>query len=440
MKEVKKTYQYRLVGVLSCVIGAYCLFAPPCSAKKVEFKPTLTVTEQYTDNFNRTKTNKKDEWSTTYAAGLTLSVADQKANFSLQYTPMYRDYAEFNERDTFAHNVYADGRLYTGKHTFLNFTERFVRDETRSDRNNVFREHQTNTTAAGITHTFGKKDVLGMGYTYSFDDYENANADGYVSHKPSARITYWFTPEYGFNANVHYKITDYDTSGDDLDTYSADMKLMRKFTRHLDGYVKYSHLHTERNSGDHTVYNPSVGIDWQPAKDSGISLGLGVLMNEWESGSDSEQLFAEFDAFKDFIFSKRSKLSVTGSSGYDDAGSNASSLGFKIYAQAGALYTYRITKTLTTELEGSVEYENYDQPTINRVDTESTVGAGIVWFPLKWLSVSFRYTFTDFETDSVSRQDYQENKVSLSASFIPSRPTRVSGLDSRRLLEDRFFD
>jgi opacity protein-like surface antigen len=281
-----------------------------------------------------------------------------------------------------------------------------------------------------------------MNYTYSFDSYDNPNADEYSSHNPSAFLSYWFNPQYGVDLNASYEKTEYDTSTDEPETWSGNIRFLKNMTRHFDTYVSYAHTFTKQNSGDHTIYNPSAGFDWQTAEDSGVSFGIGMLFQEWGSpiSGNSEDLFLDLDVFKTFDFSRKGTLAVTGASGYTTTSDDAASLGFEIYYQAGLLLSYRLTRRLTAELNTSYEISQYDEPIINRQDNTFGLGAGLVWNPLQWLTVNLSYSFTDFNTDDPIREDYQENVGMLTISMTPSRPVRVQSANPRAALENRLFD
>ena len=254
-------------------------------------------------------------------------------------------------------------------------------------------------------------------------------------------MMYWFSPQFGMDINASYSKTDFEISTNDLETLQGDLRILKKINPHLDAYVKYAHTYTEQNAGDHVIYNPSIGFQWNPTEDSGIVLGGGVLFQEYQNNSeaDSERFFLEFDVYKNFNFSRRHNLSITGSSRYNDINEAASSLGFTINYQAGFLHTYRLTRRLSSELRGSFNLSEYDEPGVDRKDETLTMGAGLVWSPLRWLNFNFSYTFTDFNTDSVL-DDYQEHSAFISTTITPQEPLRMNSSTPRQDLEGRLFN
>ena len=418
------------------------LVSPAFCEVITQFVPSVSITEEYTDNYNQTQNNKDDEFSTIYGADFSFGIIDKNASLFLTYAPEYTDYDTHDESDAWRHEISLEGQIQASKRTSFTLSENFVKDLNRTPTTNSRVEHDTNTTTAGVLYQFGPRDSLGFDYTYAFDKYKNSSADEYQSHNPSASFSYWFTPQYGVNLNTAYEKIEYDISDNDPETWSGDIRFLKAMTRHFDTYISYAHTYTDQTSGDHTIYNPSIGFDWRPTDDSGINLGIGVLFQEWDNqNSDSSQdFFLDLDAFKTFEFSRKGTLSITGSSGYAPAGDEAASLGFNIFYRAGVLLSYRLTRRLTGELDGTYAINQYDDPVVNRQDNTLGIGAGLIWAPLQWLSLNLSYRFTDFDTDDAVREDYQENIAMLTISMTPSRPIRAQSSNPRATLENQLFD
>jgi len=414
--------------------------APGLCAKK-QFAPLIILTEEYTDNFNQSKNNKDDEFSTIYQLGLTFSVLDKQNSFIIDYSPNYTDYMDKNEFDSWNHSISIAAVLQTSQNTILSFSDSFDRSLSRTVRTNTFEKHDTNTATASLRHQFGKNDFFSLSYTYAFDNYENQNQDEFKTHRPSAYMMYWFSPKFGVDFNASFSKTEYDISVNNFETLQGDLRLIKRINSHLDAFVKYAHTYTEQTAGDHVVYNPSIGIDWKPTEDTGVVLGGGILLQEYENNlnNDSEMFFLEFDIYKNYNFSRRNTLSLTGSSTYNDIDEAAASLGFSISSQIGFLHTYRLTRRVSSEIYGTYYLSEYDASGVDREDKTLTLGAGLIWSPLKWLSINFSYGFTDFNTDS-TLDDYQEHSAFISTTLTPQDPLDIKSTGSRQILEDKIFN
>ncbi len=439
---MKNTY------VLGFIAGAFLFslslsfFVPMVFSVEKQFLPSLSITEEYTDNFNRTKNNKDDEFSTKYKPGFSFGLMEKENSLFFEYYPQYTDYNDKNQYDAWGHSASLEAFYKAAKNTGLSFSDTFNRGYGRTVRTNSLEQHDTNSTIAALQHQFGKNDFFKLSYAYSFDNYENPSRDEFDSHRPSAYLMYWFSPLYGFDVNTSYSKTNYKISSDDPETLRGDFRLIRKVNPHFDAYVKYAQTHTDQNSGNHTVYNPSVGFSWNPTDDSGITLGGGVLFQDYENRTnyDKEKFFLDFDLYKIFEVSKRSMISITGSSSYNDIDETASSLGFVTKYQAGILHTYDLTKQLSSELRGSYRISSYDDPRINREDKIMSLGAGLNWSLLRWMSLNVSYRFSDFTSSDLIREDYQEHTAFVSINLKPSTPFKMKSSSSRSILEDKIFN
>jgi len=456
-----------------------CLGSMPAFAKIVtQLTPTMTITEEYSDNYFKTQGNKTDEYITNYELGFSLGLLEKNHKVYLNYTPVYKDYEKLDQNDGLDHiisldgitkpsklsnlfygfkyektdtdrigesassNAFASGDIQVGKNTNLNFSQDYSQNFNQQALTGVWNNSDTNKSSVGMNHQFGEKDRIGLNYDYSFTEYENPNSDDFTSHKPSTFLGFWFTPLFGSETNLSYEKVEYDLSNDEKKTYSGDFRLIRKITKHFDIYIKYAQTDSERSSGDHQTYHPSAGFDWNPTEDSGISFGGGVIFQEYENQDNynKEKLFFDIDMYKIFNFSRRGSLSVTGSSGYGELDSDAASLGFNIHYQAGLNFTYQLTRRLSTDIVGSYKINEYDEPANSRKDNTLNFRTGLSWMPLKWLRFNLSYEFEDFGTDSNQRGDYQENKGTISVSFIPSTPIRLKSIPSRKALEEKIFN
>ena len=472
IKQYKKNSKVFLVAFsIVMILSSVCF-----SRTLTQLTPSLTISEEYSDNYLRDADNKQEEFITSYGLGFSLGFLKPKSQIYLGYNPRYVDYKNFDNRGGLEHNLSLDGFFtptkktdigvnlaYTSeddqetgdswensanlsgsyqvfKHTSMTASHSYIQKFDQQVRTGDYVENEKNKTEVGISNQFGKKDRAGLSFAYSFEDYENSDADENTEFSPTGYITYWLTPLNGIDSNLSYEKTDFENSNDDIESYSGHIRYLRTFTRHFDGFVKYRHLYTERESGNHHVFHPSVGFDWDVTDDSGISLGLGVLINEWDNeNNDSIDPFLDLNAYKIYDFSKRGSLSITGSSGYDATNEDSESLGFSLYYRAGFRLTYQLQKRISSNLFGSFKRNEFNEDAVNRTDNTIRLGAGLNWSPLKWLRLALSYSYTDFNTDGALRDDYSENKGTFSVSFVPVNPVRLDTMVSRQQLERELF-
>jgi len=462
------------------LITVTCLLAPLSFAQArmiTQIVPTLTVTEEYKDNYFQTGSDPFEEWTTSYELGFSLGFLNKRSQIYLGYNPEYTDYKNLNERDSLDQNLSLSAAWQATKHTSAmvdmnydghdgnNTGESWEHSATASVdsqltktvttslaygysnsydqqvRTGDYKEHQTHNASASIRKAFGPRNSMGANFSYETDNYQNSDADEYESYEPSAFLTYWLTRKDGVETNLEYEDKKFDTNaGNDYETIAGDIRYIRKFTRHFDGYVKYRHYISDKEDGDHVIYHPSVGIDWDITEDSGVSIGVGVLFHDWDNDNgDSTDPFLDLNVYKVFNFSPRGSLSITAGSSYEESDEEAASLGYNISYQTGFSLSYMLTRRLSSQLFGSYQLEQFED-TVDRQDDTYEIGGGLTWNPLKWLQVSANATHTDFKTDDASRENYQDNTITVFVRFIPERPIRPDKILSRKSLETELFD
>ncbi len=470
-----------MITPYACILVVATCLLLPCSithARMVtQIIPTLTVTEKYEDNFFQTETDKFEEWITSYELGFSLGFLNQKSKIYFEYSPEYKDYKNLNERDGLNQNFSLSGAWQATKHTSatidMNYTggdenntgeswehsasasvdsqltktvtTSFAYDYSNSYDQQVrtgdYKEHQTHTASTSIRKAFGPQNSMGGNFSYETDSYKNSDADEYEKYEPSAYLKYWLTRKDGIETNLEYEDKKFDSdAGNDYKTIAGDIRYIRKFTRHFDGYVKYRHYISDKEDGDHVIYHPSVGIDWDITEDSGISVGFGVLFHDWDNENEnSTDPFLDLNVYKVFNFSPKGSLSITASSSYDESDDDAASLGYNMSYQAGFYLSYMLARRLSSHLFGSYELQQFED-TVNRQDDTIEIGGGLTWNPLKWLQVTANATHTDFKTDDASRENYKDNTITVFIRLIPEKPIRPDKVLSRTSLEKEIFD
>ena len=409
-------------------------------AAVTQVTPSVSITEEYTDNYNQTEDDTEEEWSTTYQLGLLFEYLAPKAQTTLWYSPSYVDYDDYDDNDSWEHDASLNSTFELTRYTDLTFSDSFARRREINRRTGTWTDHDTNFMTARLTNRFGRDSQVGLGYSYDFDDYDQPNADEYDRHGPTVFLTYWLDAKHGLDSSIWYERTEFDLTDNDEDVFAGDIRLIRRLTKQFQVYVKYAHSYSEDDFEEHTVYNPSVGFDWEVSETSSVSAGAGVLFNRYDEQEDSEDFFFEVDAFKLFPFSRRGSFSLSASSGYDESGDEAASLGFVIYYRVGFNYNYELTKRSSLDISGYYRREDYNEEYADRVDNTLDLSAGINWTPLKWMTLSTYYSYTNFDTDAGFRNDYEENRVAVTVSLYPYRPARINPLAMRDAVEGRIFD
>ncbi|MFN2359074.1 MAG: outer membrane beta-barrel protein [Desulfotignum sp.] len=483
MQPKTRPFQKTIV-LISAVVVFFLLCAVAQARVVTQIMPTLIISEEYSDNYFQDSDNEQEEFITSVGLGFSVGFIERKYEVYLNYNPEYLYYKNLDDRDGLEHNASLDGAFrltkktnldtqlaYTTrddklageswensayaaldtlltKHTSAYISQSYTNSFNQQIRTGDYNERNVNRTAAGITNQFGERDRMGLNFSYEFVDYNDPDADEYTEYSPSAFITYWMTPLNGIDSNVSYEKTDFDNASNDIDTYRGDIRYIRSFSRHVNGYVKYRHTYSEyseRGLGEHHIFHPSVGFDWEVTEDSGISLGIGVLFSRWDNSvnDDSTDPFLDLNAYKTFNFSRRGSLAFTGSSGYGEYNEDAASLGYSIYYQAGARLNYQLLKRLSSNLFVSYQRDEFSDNIAegDRTDNTINIGGGLSWTALRWLYFDLTLAHTDFSTDADQRGDYKENTAFLSVRLVPAQPVRLKSESdpTRQDLENTLF-
>ncbi len=446
-------------------ITLLCLYLTCCASNLYawvsEFSPSLYISEDYTDNYYQTDLDRDYEFYTTYGIDLSFGLFDKTSQMIVSYNPEFKDYEKHNDNDALEHNASFDGRFnpsqrsalnlnmnYDGhegnveteswehsasldssykltKYTDTSMSANYSKSYDRQLRTGTWNESKDYSVSGGASHKFGRKDSIGFDYTYSITDYIGDDSDDYEEHTPSMFMAYWFTPKLGFDSNLSYEYTVYDLSEEDSKTWSGDLRLLRALTKHFYLYTKYEHTYTKEEEQEHTVYTPSVGFEWSPTDDSGVTLGIGYMIQEWENNDTNKSIFIDADIFKTFNFAKHGAFTVSAASGYDATSEEAASLGFQIYYEAGFLLSYQFLKECSAELTGAYVRDEFDDPDVDRADDTITLEASLSWSPWEKVKIDLIYTFEDYKSDDESVEEFYENRGTIMFTLYPKGLPRM---------------
>ena len=94
----------------------------PLQARMVtQLTPTLTITEEYTNNYYKADINQKEQFITTCKLGFSLGLLEKKYELYLNYNPLYKDYDTLDDNDGFDHIFSLDGNFLPTKHSSISY-------------------------------------------------------------------------------------------------------------------------------------------------------------------------------------------------------------------------------------------------------------------------------------------------------------------------------
>lgn len=139
--------------------------------------------------------------------------------------------------------------------------------------------------------------------------------------------------------------------------------------------------------------------------------------------SDSEGFILNSEAYRAWPF-RRGQISILALSGYEQDDEGSDDNGLNIYYQGRIGADYALLRRLTADASFGFRWDDYPDQEESRTDITTTVGAGLNYQPLPWLTSRLEYTFRNRDSDS-EEDEYTENRVFFSITIAPNQPFRV---------------
>jgi hypothetical protein len=432
-------------------------FAPGSNAAQINFTPSITVSEEYNDNIFLDPEDEEDDFITTIGVGLQGEILWRTAGIQLNYAPSKSWYKDNDDQDFWRHLATGDVWYEFSRNTRIEVRNTYLRTANPSDESGLRNEdaplsgrdveqdlnrqglekYYNNVTSAKLSHQFGERDNVYLGYSYSVQRNINASPDNTNQEHdisgPEAGLSYWFTNNWGTELNGSFSNRNLDPD-DDREVYDGVGRVLYAFTRHFDGFLAYRHLDVdfddEIDDTDYTVYQPEVGIFYQFDENSHVRIGLGYFIQDKDStdnpgvdDSDSQGFILNSEAYRAWPF-KRGNISILTLSGYDQDDTGSEDLGLNVYYQGRVEADYALLRRLTADAFVGYRWDDYPDAEESRTDKTAIAGAGLNYQPFAWLTSRLEYTFKDRDSDE-SEDEYTENRVFLSITIAPDQPFRL---------------
>ncbi len=432
------------------------MFTPGATfCAQLNFTPGLILSEEYTDNLFLSSENEEDDYITSVGVSLNGEVLWRRAGISLTYAPTRLFHAVHSDQDNWRHAADLVTWADLTRHTRIDLTNSYLRTIIPNDQSanpqieenplarpliegdanrRGLREYYSNASNLRLTHDFGASDTVYAGARYSIfrevdDPPPGTPSSDNEIFEPSAGVTYWFNPRWGFQLDLLYSDRNYDERND-RNQYDGRVRFSRRFSRTLDGFVAYRHTYLDYEDdtldSDATVYQPTIGFTYQLEQNATITFAAGYYFQEFEDAAreDDEGPIVDAEIFKRFSY-RRARIDLIGRSGYtiDDRG--VDDLGLNIYYEAQINTSYAFTQRLSGILSGSYRYDEYPDLVQERTDNSLRASAGLNYQALAWMALSLTYNYTDLSSDD-PRREYVENNVMFTITLAPSNPIRLN--------------
>ncbi len=276
-------------GVIALL--CYLLLFVACAGYRTTFMPSITVTEELTDNVDLTSTNPQSDLISSVTPSMTLAASSPLRDVNLSYSPTIRYYAETGTQIANLHAASLNAVNRFSRHSRFEFMDTFLYTDdplverdltfTRADepepppdttRRTDTLPYYTNTANARFRHDLARDSFFFLNYTNSFLQNEDPTVENNTRNEPSAGLTYWFNSRYGMETRARYTHADFSQRGTDptdpYDEYVVSSRFLRRFTRNFDVFFQYKHTIFDSlgDTGDYRVYEGTLGVDYHPSR------------------------------------------------------------------------------------------------------------------------------------------------------------------------------
>jgi len=410
---------------------------------KATFLPRVSVNGEYTDNIFLTENDslKDDEYITTITPGFTADILGKNSGAKISYDASYAMYKNYDEFNSWRHRADLRGWSQVAKKTNLNIRDTFsytedplkdedlARERTEDPENPIDttvrksrRTYYTNFANINMNHQFGEYHSFRVGYSHYLRKDDDPAYEDNQYHNPSAGLTYWFGPQWGFEVNGSYQLNQYEFS-EDIDVIVGDVGLLKRFGKHFTGHIRYTHVvvNYQGDENDDQTYIPSIGFNYEISKDISLNLDAGYYHNDFKSRPDTDAFNGSLLLIKEFEHGKIN-LSALGGLDYDFYGSEK--LGFTKFYEGAVSGSYQLAKFIGGHIYGSYRNSEYIDRG-DREDKSTAIGAGLYWQAFEWMNIGLDYRFRSLDS-TIPTNEYDENRVKVTITLAPTVPFHTS--------------
>jgi hypothetical protein len=423
----------RVIGGLVCLA-----LLTGCSGYRTTVTPSIALTEEYTDNVDASSENPESDFITSVTPGLALTTSSPKRELALTYNPSFAYYAETRTDLSTRHNANLTALNRFSRHATLELRDSFTRtddpyvrrelelergdeplepeDTTRRDNREPF---INNAAEATFRYAFGHADSFFVSYMNSILRNDDSTVEDSTRNEPSAGVTYWINPRYGIEARAGYTRADFSLDSDPFNEYVVNTRFIRRFTPHIDVFAEYIHtvMNFQGEEEDYQVYDATVGVDYHLSQATFFSLSGGLFMRDpVESESDTGYV-VRGDMARRFSWGA---LRLSGGTGYRETFFGAENLGFTEFYEGNLAGDYNFTRRITGDGRAGYTHNTYNDEN-DREDDVITLEAGVNYLIRPWVTSSLRFTHRETESSDAG-ESYDENRVTLSFTFVPAQP------------------
>ena len=434
---------------LILVVSIVLTWGSAALAAQFLFTPRVSVTEEYNDNIDLDRKNKKDDFITTVTFGGTLELLGQMSGLRFSYDPGYSFYADNDEFDSWRHNLFASAWHNFSRATRLEAFNYFLYskdpldnrdvenergdivvqgDDTRRMRDTFYRNQAT----ARLSHQFGPENSSFVQFTHGLYKYDDPTREDTQEFMPSAGVTYWFSTWTGMELGAEYTrgLYDEDTSSD-FNNYLGRLRLNQRISPRFGVFGEYKHIYRDFDDNDvvagedldYMVYAPSAGVFYKFDPTLTASLGAGWFYQQIEDGEDEQGPFLNADINKLWDY-QRWNIRARLTSGIDSEDFSSNTRGFERFAQAELRGLYNFTRDFFGDCSLRYRYSDFIASDDDEVDHRYTADAGLGYRVTRWMTLRLAYQFNKLDNFN-GPDDYEQHRAYATITLQPDQPWRL---------------
>ncbi len=429
--------------------AALLAIATEAQAASLTFTPRVSVTEEYNDNIDLDRRNKKDDFITTVTAGGTLEWLGSLSGLRLAYDPGYAFYADHDEFKSWRHSLNAAAWHNFSRTLRLDVVDNFLysKDPTEArdvldeqgrviargdDRNRERATFYRNVAVARLTNQFGRENSAYAQMKHGLYRYNERRGRDSQEFSPSAGMTAWFSAWTGVEIEAAYTRGLYDERlPSDFNNYLGRIRLNRRVSPSFGLFAQYLQIYRDFDESrisakvdpDYLVYAPSAGLFYQFDPTLTASLGAGFFYQEIQNDDDEKGPYLLADLNKIWE-TQRWNLRARLSSGIDSQDFTSDARGFERYGQAELSGLYNFTRELFGDCRLRYRYSDFIASRDDLVDHRYEADAGFGYRIARWMTLRLAYRFNKLDAIN-STDDYVQHRVYATVTLEPDQPWRL---------------
>ena len=397
----------------SRIPGAFDTSLIPANAPRVTFTPTLTLQEQWTDNFFVTETERTDNFRTTAAVGLDLLMNFPRTRGSLSTSLAFSyDSAADEQQTNFFPSFHGSVHHTFSPRLSLTVTDTFRRDDDPflADTNGVRTERETfvsNTFSVSLNWLI---DIFQTQYYYR-NNLFLADDDNTISHILGGNVSVPLGAIHTLTGGYEFTYRDSEGDSDQIGNRVYGV-LSRQIGTFTSAGVSSSFSWYSANT-DSRIFN--VSLFAAHGVPGGFSVSGSVGYSLYDSETADPTNLASFSLNASYRFA-RGSVSVGAFQDIRQTADEGEDFGMVTTRAAYASFSYYFTAFITGNLFARYSRNEPLEGGGSGIapSTYLTAGANLSWQITNWLSLTLAYLYIDRDEDrstTIGSNDFTTNQT-----------------------------